>query len=143
MPLYLVRWPNLSFSLVQARNERNLIGILDEVADPGCCRWTVYRGPLFLDFELASSKPGGNEVAEHLPDSALEFRLSKEGGDTQYDMMECIVEYAFPHLAHYHEQVELDEYGELGDDEALRRALSEELREEELYEAKKAAVARR
>ncbi len=29
--------------------------ILDEIANPDGCTWTVYQGPLFLDLELGAS----------------------------------------------------------------------------------------
>ena len=54
MPLYVVRWPNLSAALVRAEDEDELIDILDEEADPEGCRWQEYFGPLFLDFELGA-----------------------------------------------------------------------------------------
>jgi hypothetical protein len=50
--LYLVRWQNLSAALVMARNERELLDILDEEADTTACSWWEYHGPLFLDFDL-------------------------------------------------------------------------------------------
>ena len=55
MPLYVVRWPNLSAALVRAEDQRELINILDEISDPNGCTWAEYDGPLFLDFELAAT----------------------------------------------------------------------------------------
>ena len=46
MPVYLVRWPDLSAALVKAGSEDELIGILDEVGNPDGCTWSIYRGPL-------------------------------------------------------------------------------------------------
>jgi len=40
MALYLVRWPDLSCTLVTARDEDHLGYLLDEVGNPvGCCGW--------------------------------------------------------------------------------------------------------
>lgn len=55
MPIYLVRWPDLSASLVRARDEADLIDTLDQVANPEGCEWTVYEGPLFHDFRLPAA----------------------------------------------------------------------------------------
>lgn len=52
MPLYLVRWPDFSISLVHAKDEGELSHTLDEVGDPGACRWKVYKGPLHLKFKM-------------------------------------------------------------------------------------------
>jgi hypothetical protein len=52
MPIFLVRWPGLSAALVKAGSEDDLVEILDEVANPEGCTWSVYRGPLFLESEL-------------------------------------------------------------------------------------------
>jgi len=52
MLIYLVRWPDLSASLVRAENEERLLDILDQVGNPDDCEWSVYEGPLFIDFRL-------------------------------------------------------------------------------------------
>ena len=52
MPLYLVRWPNLSAALVQASNKTELLDTLDQLSNTEGVKIQVYRGPLFLDFEL-------------------------------------------------------------------------------------------
>jgi len=52
VPLYLVRWPDHSGAFVNAPNEDELIDILDEVSNPEGCTWSVYRGPLHLEFQL-------------------------------------------------------------------------------------------
>src|SRR5260370_2626287 len=52
MPIYLVRWPDLSASLVQADGEDHLLDILDQVGNPDDCEWNIYDGPLFIDFRL-------------------------------------------------------------------------------------------
>ena len=45
MPIYLVRWPDLSASLVRARHEADLIDALDGVGNSDGCEWSVYEGP--------------------------------------------------------------------------------------------------
>ena len=52
MPLYVVRWPNLSASFVQAEGDEDLLNILDQVGNADDCEWSLYRGPLFIDFRL-------------------------------------------------------------------------------------------
>ena len=56
MPIYLVRWPDLSAALVKASSEDELVEILDEVANPDGSTWSVYRGPLFLEFSCGSTR---------------------------------------------------------------------------------------
>ncbi len=65
MPIHLVRWPDLSAALVKAGSEDDLIDILDEVANPEGCAWSVYRGPLFVEFSLPARfqvEEGGTKV---------------------------------------------------------------------------------
>src|SRR2546425_12077583 len=52
MPLYLVRWPNLSAAFVMATDEVDLVDRLDMLGDPSGCRWQVYRGPLHIEIDL-------------------------------------------------------------------------------------------
>ena len=52
MLIYLVRWPDLSASFVRADSEEHLLDILDQVGNPDDCQWSVYEGPLFIDFRL-------------------------------------------------------------------------------------------
>src|SRR5438128_830280 len=52
MPIYLVRWPDLSASMVQADGEEHILDILDQVGNPDDCEWNIYEGPLFIDFRL-------------------------------------------------------------------------------------------
>ena len=52
MPIYLVRWPDLSASFVQAEGEAHLLDILDQVGNPDDCEWSIYDGPVFIDFRL-------------------------------------------------------------------------------------------
>ena len=52
MPIYIVRWPGLVASLVRAEDEEHLVEVLDQFANPDGCEWSVYDGPLFINFEL-------------------------------------------------------------------------------------------
>lgn len=52
MPMFLVRWPGLVAALVTAADEDDLIDILDETANPEGCTWSVYRGPVYVEFSL-------------------------------------------------------------------------------------------
>ena len=52
MTIYLVRWPSLTASLVRAESDEDLLDILDQAANPDWCEWSVYDGPLAVDFRL-------------------------------------------------------------------------------------------
>ena len=111
MPIYLVRWPDLSASLVRARDEDDLTDTLDQVANPDGCEWSFYEGPLFIDFRLPAAwriedeRPGepvapeqvvvgdvGRLATEHVVD-ALELSLAGEDG---HDTAMAILRSAFP-----------------------------------------------
>jgi hypothetical protein len=115
MPLYVVRWPNLSAALVRAEDPRELIDILDEISDPDGCTWAEYDGPLFLDFELAAtvrvdadgSDPARPLAPEQLRIENVDALVSRvqapvtitpcaETGDA---MIEAICRFAFPATA--------------------------------------------
>jgi len=146
MPLYIVRWPELSFSLVRAHDEIHLIDILDEVADPGSCRWAVYKGPLFLDFELPVSydlihenEQGGPMEKGPIKDIKLkrvppmerypEFKLTGHGEETYYAMVRKIIKFAFPHLSEFLANSEDELEDGPVDPKGLRAALLKELEE--------------
>ena len=114
MPIYLVRWPELTASLVRARDEGDLLDILDQVANPEGCEWSVYEGPLFIDFRLPAEgvirgeRPGepvapdqvvikdvGTMAREPIVD-VLDVSLA--GGDDGHDTGEAILQKAFPVL---------------------------------------------
>lgn len=112
MPLYLVRWPDLSAALVRASSEEELEDVLDEVANPEGCTWSVYRGPLFIEFAL----PVRVDVREHRSGKAPlepgdiavgDVSALGEGGslaasipvsDTADGMVEAMEKQAFPHV---------------------------------------------
>jgi len=136
MPIYLVRWPDLSAALVKAGSEEALVEILDEVGNPDGCTWSVYRGPLFLEFSLplrfevrerggrAGPIPPGDILVEDVSglheDSFLTVEIS--GADTGCAMSEAIEKSAFPHV--FKARHERDE--DPSDDE-LREAVRAEL----------------
>lgn len=110
MPLYLVRWPGMSASLVSARDEDDLLDTLDQVADSEGASWSVYRGPVWVDFDV----PTAYRIDEKEPDEPLRpdeivvedvqkvemgsFELSTPGCDHASEMLECIAKLAFPRL---------------------------------------------
>jgi hypothetical protein len=112
MPIYLVRWPDLSAALVRAGSEDELIEILDEVANPDGCTWSVYRGPLLLEFSLpvrfevkerdrrVGPIPPEDIVVEDvsglLEGAFLEVEIA--GADTGGEMSDAIEKKAFPHV---------------------------------------------
>ncbi|NJL71764.1 MAG: hypothetical protein HC888_09150 [Candidatus Competibacteraceae bacterium] len=51
MPIYIVRWPNRSASIVRAADEEHFAHLLDDVGDPGSAIWEEYDGPLWVDLE--------------------------------------------------------------------------------------------
>ena len=80
MPLYLVRWPDHTGAFVNAANEDQLLDILDEVANPEGCTWSVYRGPFHLEFKLNA------EVKDTRTDDQLQRPLGPQDfhiGDVQ------------------------------------------------------------
>ena len=135
MPIYLVRWPNLSAALVKAGSEDELLDILDEVANAEGCTWSVYRGPLFLDFSVPvkvdikrPESPGPlrqndievGDVSRLAEGTHLEVEIP--ACDTGFDMAEAIQKKAFPHLFKA-----LHEGGLDVTEEELREALTAEL----------------
>lgn len=114
MPIYLVRWPDLSAALVRAPDEEELVVILDQVGNADACEWWVYEGPLFMDFQLPvewslheqrSEQPMGPEQIEigdvgDLTDGDVvgALRVSLASGDDGYAMGEEIIRQAFPKL---------------------------------------------
>jgi hypothetical protein len=58
----------MSASLVSARDEEELLDTLDEVADSEGASWAVYRGPVWIDFDV----PAKYRIAEKAPDEPFE-----------------------------------------------------------------------
>ena len=113
MKLYLVRWPDLSCTLVTAHDEDHLAYVLDEVGNPDGCRWTEYDGPVFIDFHLPvritidwpeqAGRPLSTEAVqiEDLDRLVQREDLQAEvgAGDTAGEMLETIMKFAFPATA--------------------------------------------
>jgi hypothetical protein len=113
MKLYLVRWPDLSCTLVTARDEDHLHYLLDEVGNPEGCRWTEYNGPVFVDFHLPvrttidwPEQAGRPLSPEAVQIGDLDRLAQREGlqaevgaGDTAGEMLETIMQFAFPATA--------------------------------------------
>jgi len=112
MPIFLVRWPDLSAALVKAGSEDDLIDILDEVANPEGCTWSVYRGPLFIEFSLPARfqvKDRGEQAGAMHPEDVVvkdvsglreagPLEVSLAEGDTCSEMCCAIEKKAFPHI---------------------------------------------
>jgi len=147
MPIYLVRWPDLTASLVRAENEDHLLDILDQEANPEGCEWSMYKGPLAINFRLPAEwsirdeRPGVAIAPEQVEVSdvgamanrsvveAMEvsFAVGDDGADTGI----AILKKAFPAM---HAAIERSLKTEEGADNPgalpeaeLRRALHEEL----------------
>lgn len=114
VPLYLVRWPGLVAALVSAADEDDLLDILDETANPEGCTWTVYRGPVCIEFSLkADVKIEQTDEPRERPLSSEQVQIGdvssiceREGmeaiipafSDTAAEMVDAIMRKAFPHL---------------------------------------------
>lgn len=112
MPIYVVRWPDFSVSVVRADDEEALEDMLDEVANPDSCRWEIYEGPLWFDLDLPVQIREPDEQRVSTPNAKVQFRgikallqseslpykVSVGGGDTGYEMLDTITAWAFPGL---------------------------------------------
>ena len=114
MPIYLVRWPDLSASFVQAEGEAHLLDILDQVGNPDDCEWSIYDGPLFIDFRLpvewsvqedrhrtpvAPEQVVLEDVGRLASGNVVEaIELSLAGADDGYETGAEVVRLAFPKL---------------------------------------------
>ncbi len=110
MPLYLVRWPDLTASLISAKSEDDLLSQIDEVESPRGCTWSRYSGPLWVDFQfpadVRATPPAHGELErEHVRvrlkgkapfelDALLAF-----GSEAQADMLDAILSKALPSVA--------------------------------------------
>src|SRR5438093_5916495 len=113
MPIVMVRWPDLSASLVQAEGEEHLLDILDQVGNADNCEWSIYDVPLFIDFRLAVQwlieEPAaiqGNprrvvigDIGELAGGNIIEnMQLSLAEGDDGYETGAAVLRLAFPKL---------------------------------------------
>lgn len=144
MPIYLVRWPDLSCSLVRADSRIRLLDILDELADPSGVQVWPYEGPLFIDITLPA-QVSVRKDPERAPDRPLtpddivigevdgialieEPKVEFAGCDTGADTKDAIMAQAFPHLHEVlYQNAQFDDVGRLVvDSEAVRDAVREE-----------------
>lgn len=138
MPLYLVRWPDLSGAFVNARNEDDLLDVLDEVSNPEGCTWNVYRGPLHLEFRLnADVEDMRDESRIDRPVEPADLRIGSVDricagdpltfeipeSDTGCEMIDAIVGAAFPALQDVRKEADGDDLSS----EAVIAALRTEL----------------
>ncbi len=141
MPLYLVRWPNLSCALVRAHNRAEVLDILDEVANPDGVEVKRYDGPVFVDFTLATDRPlplregSGEDDRQPLSEQDIEVgdvQELAEGAlpevlipetDTGYAMYRALLAGAFPHL---HRVLVAEREEETADVEQVRAAAATE-----------------
>jgi hypothetical protein len=112
VPIYLVRWQDLSAALVRAADEDELVDILDELANPDGATWTEYDGPLWVEFEVPATwhtEPAPDDAPSPLrPEQIVvddvhevepgELRAAVAPADTGSDMVESIFRWAFPKL---------------------------------------------
>lgn len=134
MPLYLVRWPMLSASLVRAASEEHLLDILDQVDNAEGCEWSVYKGPVFIDFDLEADidvqrRPGRpmtdeDVVVNDVAGVRAGLKLSIAACDDGWEMREAIEEFAYPNIRRSMQEVDQpDDVDEKTLAEAVRRDL--------------------
>jgi len=137
MRLYLVRWPWLKASLVSARDEEDLLETLDEVDDSEGATWSVFRGPVWIDFDVPAEyrieekAPGAPLRSDEIVVEGVEkidighFDISSPGCDTTFEMLEEVTKRAFPALHKLLYVYERDRPSK----KELCRAVSEELQQ--------------
>lgn len=138
MPLYLVRWPGLVAALVSAADEEELLDTLDESANPEGCTWSVYRGPVNIEFTLnVDISIDEKDAPRERPLQPEQVRIGDVSricqrdlvsaaitadADTSYEMVKTIMRKAFPEL----QRVVDTEHEQLPENE-VRAALRAEL----------------
>ena len=137
MAMYLVRWPGLVAALVTAADEDDLIDILDETANPEGCTWSLYRGPVYVEFSLnakveiaESDKPrerplepsevGLGDIAPILERDVMSAYVPE--AETAARMVDAITKKAFPALHGV-----LNPYRDALPEDEIRGALRDEL----------------
>jgi hypothetical protein len=103
VPLYVVRWANLSASLIRAHDEDHLQQLLDEIGDPGVAIWEEYEGPVWIEFEppLRESESGKFEIAVDFHAETEPWDIWPPGvasTDTGMKMYWTILKRLFPQL---------------------------------------------
>lgn len=113
MPLYVVRSPHLTVSIVSAADEDDLRSQLDEIADPAFFVWEEYKGPLWVDFEppvrfVAKYRDDRRPMAgdefdlegvKELADEGWTLQASTGATDAGAQMVEELTSFAFPSVA--------------------------------------------
>lgn len=99
----MVRWPDLSVSIIQADDEDHLQQLLDHVADPRLAVWVEYDGPLWFEFapNVGLKRNGDVKLRAKFseePAPSTVWRRGGADGDVEYEMFESMLEQLFPHL---------------------------------------------
>ncbi len=152
MTLYIVRWPHLQASLIEAEDDEELVHKLDEVGDPGGCEWALYKGQVWIDFDLpveitVDRKDKNRPITANdleIDTSALRnepwrLDLSAAQAESGSEMKDAVRQFAFPALNNVIDAMEEENV----DAEALTAALDEDLKPLLEYEWRLAHVARR
>ena len=148
MPIYLVRWPDVSVSLVSADDNDDLFSKIKENNDPPYIRYKVYDGPLFIDLELdvvfniQPSDMQYRRISPHEVDTIVDLEgisqqpllsLGANMGDVSDDTFDEIVKWAFPYLHQCYE----DEWDRLVDEpmpmvaeDGLKKVLKKEFEDD-------------
>lgn len=145
MPLYIVRWPDLSVSLVKAPDRGMLLLMLDEFMDPSELKIKQYSGPLFLDLELdvkwkpiQSVTPSrDNPIIDStifedldpiLKEVPLRVSFQRAETDMMREMRDEVIKWAFPNVHKFY-QSDFDRLGwsDKAVEEELRQALEKEM----------------
>lgn len=134
MPIYLVRWPGSSLSIIRAQNKTELMDIIDEVGDPTQCRIKEYRGPLFVSLNLKLDYKMGRDGEILLQDvshclKSPELELAEDYGDTIYDMIDEILRFAFPAYHKYIKNRNPEQEPDMHDELLCKDALQLDLKE--------------
>lgn len=113
MRLYLVRWADLSASIISARNREDALDIIDQHGDPGGATVEPFKGPLWIHFdapvtlnEESASLGETLRSIDHVKLSSLDnlregeviLRSSDPQTDQYDDMMDAVMAGAWPHL---------------------------------------------
>jgi hypothetical protein len=114
VPIFLVRWPDLTAALVRAPNEAAASLILDELADPSSASIERYDGPIWIEFgspqpfTLPDGPIEGTSVADVVvatdwidPERGCGQFLhpAGAGAETGEEMLRAMVQRAFPRVA--------------------------------------------
>lgn len=135
VPIYLVRWPDLSVSVIRAEDEEHLQELLDHVTEPSLAIWVEYDGPLWFEFEpnFRRKRNGGakiNAMFRNEPAPTTVWKTGKPEFDVTNEMFEAILDRLFPHLRVAVEQIDPEEI----DDSAVESVIAAALEKEQWHE---------